>query len=175
MKNILFYVVFLSLTVISGCDTGNSDDTETCYADVQCITRMAGDTSENSCSDTNPLTLQRWNTPDVGCQVGDRWVFSVKNNTTDGHVEEVNFNQEGDCKVCNPKATKQNVSASLQNGDTCPVSTTHSSTFKTPGCWVDPCPIGSCEFCICGGGTCYSTITWTTTDYVTAPLYGSCP
>jgi hypothetical protein len=78
------------------------------------------------------------------------------------------------CGSCNPDAKLQVASLSLQGGQTCPVTTAHSDTFKTPGCWCTVPFVGD-KCCFCGGGLCYTTVTWTTTDYVEAPAYGSCP
>jgi hypothetical protein len=78
------------------------------------------------------------------------------------------------CEACNPNATTQSISLSLQGNPTCPVTTTHSHTFETPGCWCTVPFVGR-RCCYCGGGLCYTTQTWTTTDYVPAPAYGACP
>lgn len=78
------------------------------------------------------------------------------------------------CNSCDPNAKIQSASVSLQGGQTCPVTTTHYNTYKTPGCWCYVPFVGD-RCCYCGGGLCYTTDSWTTTEYVPAPLYGSCP
>ncbi len=77
------------------------------------------------------------------------------------------------CETCNPNAITQSVSLSLANNETCPVTTTHSHTYETPGCWCNIFLVGRrCCHCL---NNCYTTDTWTTTEQVPAPPYGSCP
>lgn len=78
------------------------------------------------------------------------------------------------CNACTPAVNIKPVVLSLQGGQTCPVTTTHSESFKTPGCWCYVPFVGD-RCCFCGGGLCYITNTWTTTTYVPAPPYGNCP
>lgn len=76
------------------------------------------------------------------------------------------------CERCNSSASLQQVSVSVQGNPTCPVTTTHSNTFRTPGCWIYVPFVG--DRCSCFSN-CYTTLTWTETSYVPAPAYGSCP
>lgn len=79
----------------------------------------------------------------------------------------------GNCSPCDPDARVVSASLTLQNNETCPVTTTHSNTYETPGCWCNIIFVGRrCCHCL---NNCYTTDTWTTTEQVPAPPYGSCP
>lgn len=80
---------------------------------------------------------------------------------------------DSNCDSCDPGAKTQIASLSLANNETCPVTTTHSNTYETPGCWCNIIFVGRrCCHCL---NNCYTTDTWTTTEHVPAPPYGSCP
>ncbi len=77
------------------------------------------------------------------------------------------------CNACTPNPTQQAINLTLQGNPTCPVTTTHSNTYETPGCWCNIFLVGRrCCYCL---NNCYTTDTWTTTEQVPAPPYGSCP
>jgi hypothetical protein len=77
--------------------------------------------------------------------------------------------------VCDPCNSNPQLvaSVSLANNETCPVTRTHYNTYETPGCWCNITFVGRrCCYCL---NNCYTTDTWTTTEQVPAPPYGSCP
>jgi hypothetical protein len=55
----------------------------------------------------------------------------------------------GNCESCDPNAKIVARSLSLQNNETCPVTTTHTHTYETPGCWCNITFVGRrCCYCL---------------------------
>lgn len=150
-------IVATGLIVIGfACDKRKSGS---CQQGYTCQTRTIGGADHRDCFNTdslgNPL-----NNPVLGCQKLDPYDLLF-------------FKIGDDCENCNPNASVQQVSLSVQGNPTCAIVTSHSETHKTPGCWCDV-PFYGNKCCWCIGG-CYTTNTWTTTEYTPAPAYGSCP
>lgn len=158
-----------------GCSDNNTSDESNCYAGLQCITRTVSELnySSNVCTDTDPQTGIPYNTPNIGCQTMRSAEAAYEHDILNNKIKKVYLKVGKTCSPCIPNAQNISASLSLQGNPTCPVTTTHTRTYETPGCWCNITFVGRrCCFCI---GGCYTTETWTTTEYVPAPAYGPCP
>lgn len=142
---LLKYVSILLLLIVGHC---SNSTTKPCVA-------------YSKCDDSGECVVTNDATADDSCQT----------TITTNFFGDKTYSCSSNCSL---KTAFQAASLSLQGGQTCAVTTTHSESFKTPGCWCYVPFVGD-RCCFCGGGLCYITNTWTTTTYVPAPPYGNCP
>jgi len=152
-NRVIFLMGIFCMTIFTlTCDKSTSVSVATCEEKTSCLTTVQNVYDDNGdLVGTEDVTECSPNPASLGCAGSDN-----------------------NCSSCNPNASIQQASLSLQGGQTCPVTTTSSDTFKTPGCWCHVPFVGD-RCCFCGGGNCYTTVTTTNTTYVPAPVYGSCP